>query len=341
MSETKPNVLLIGTGGVGTIVAYGIYYVGKANIDVVVRRDYENVKKDGYKINSVDYGEIEHWRPHNVYATVEEAAESGKTYDFIVIATKNLPDIVRVEELAAPVITPEKTAVVLMQNGFDLGRPFVAKYPKNVCISGVSHIGSHNHNGVITQTQKDKTLISYFENPHLSKEALEAKTKEFISLYQNPKNDCTYFPDAKWYRYRKLVYNASLNTVAALTGVDTGRLYLSGGLEAVSIPAMHEVIAIAKADGVELPKDVVNLVVHSDDGDWFEPSMLVDVKKGNPIELEVILGNLLTVAKELKVATPVLSVVYELLKVVQFRLKEGNNMVTVPSERPANDKYFE
>lgn len=341
MSNSKPNVLLIGTGGVGTIVAYGIYYVGKANIDVVVRRDYEKVKEAGWNIHSVDYGEIEHWKPHKVYATVEEAAKTGKIYDFIVIATKNLPDIVQVEELSAPVVTLGKTAVVLMQNGFDLGRPFVAKYPKNVCISGVSHIGSHNHNGVITQTQKDKSLISYFENPNLSKEVQEAKTKEFISLYQNEKNNCTYFPDAKWYRYRKLVYNASLNTIAALTGVDTGRLQLSGGLEAVAIPAMREVIAIAKADGVELPKDVINLVVHSDDGDWFEPSMLVDVKKNNPIELEVILGNLLTVAKELKVATPVLSVVYELLKVVQFRLKEGCNMVTVPKERPVDDKYFE
>ena len=341
MSESKPNVLLIGTGGVGTIVAYGIYYVGKANIDVVVRRDYEKVKNAGWNIHSVDYGEIEHWKPHNVFESVEEAAKTGKIYDFIVIATKNLPDIVRVEDLSAPVITPEETAVVLMQNGFDLGRPFVEKYPKNVCISGVSHIGSHNHNGVITQTQKDKSLISYFENPNLSKEAQEGKTMEFISLYQNEKIDCTYFPDAKWYRYRKLVYNASLNTVAALTGVDTGRLQLSGGLEAVSIPAMREVIAIAKADGVDLPKDVINLVVHSDDGDWFEPSMLVDAKKGNPIELEVILGNLLTVAKELKVDTPVLSVVYELLKVVQFRLKEGCNIVSVPEERPVDDKYFE
>ncbi|CUM67365.1 uncharacterized protein PRCAT00005058001 [Priceomyces carsonii] len=341
MSEEKPNVLLIGTGGVGTIVAYGIYYVGKANIDVVVRRDYMKVKEAGWEIHSVDYGEIKNWMPNNVYPTVDAAAKSGKIYDFVIITTKNLPDILKAEDIVARVITPEKTTIVLMQNGFDIGRPFIAKYPKNVCISGVSHIGSHNHNGVITQTQQDKSLISYFENPSLTKEYQEIKTKEFISLYKNEKNNCNYFPDAKWYRYRKLVYNASLNTVAALTGVDTGRIEISGGLEAVSIPAMREVISIAKADGVELPKDVINLVVHSDDGDWFEPSMLVDFKKGNPIELEVILGNLLTVAKELEVQTPILSLIYELLRVVQFKLKEDNGMVTLPKNRPINNKYFE
>ncbi|SCU82121.1 LAMI_0B09010g1_1 [Lachancea mirantina] len=338
--QGKPNVLLVGAGGVGTIVAYGIDYVSKSNLSIVVRRDYEKVKDAGYAIQSVDYGNIEGWKPQNIYPSVESAAVPGVTYDFIILTTKNLPDIVKLEELIEPVVTSEKTAIVLMQNGFDLGRPFIKKYPKNVIISGVSHIGSHNSNGVIHQTQKDKSLVSYFENPNLSQDVQESKTHEFITLYSNKCNNCSYFADAKWYRYRKLVYNATLNTVCALTGVDTGRLDLAGGLESVSIPAMKEVIAVATADGVELPKDVINSVVHSDDGDWFEPSMRVDVKKGNPIELEAILGNLLQVARELNVEAPVLNVLYNLLKVVQFRLKEGQGLITLPKERPISDKIY-
>ena len=68
--------------------------------------------------------------------------------------------------------------------------------------------------------------------------------------------------------------------------------------------------------------------------------MGVDVQKGNPIELEVILGNLLTVARELKVETPTLDILYELLKVVQFRLKEKQGLITLPEERPINDKHW-
>ncbi|GMF53576.1 unnamed protein product [[Candida] boidinii] len=68
--------------------------------------------------------------------------------------------------------------------------------------------------------------------------------------------------------------------------------------------------------------------------------MRVDVKKGNPIELEVILGNLLTVARELKVETPVLDVIYNLLKAVQFRLKEGQGLITLPKDRPIEDKFY-
>lgn len=336
---TVPSVLLVGTGGVGTIVAFSLHYNKKATVSVVVRSDYEKVKEHGWTINSCDYGNITGWKPNFIYPNVEEAAKHS-TYDYVIITTKNLPDIVKPEDVVEAAITPKITTVILIQNGFDLGRPFITKYPENFCLSGVSHIGSHNHNGVITQTQQDKCLISYFDNPNIEKSAQELKAKEFLELYSNDKNNVTYFADVKWYRYRKLVYNASLNTVCALTGIDTGRLELSGALTTVSIPAMREVISVAKADGVELPEDVVNAVVHSDDGDWFKPSMLVDVEKGNPIELEVILGNLLTVAKELNVETPILSILYELLKAKQFKLKEGKGLITVPKERPISDKFY-
>ncbi|ODV93512.1 hypothetical protein PACTADRAFT_36125 [Pachysolen tannophilus NRRL Y-2460] len=336
--ETKPKILLIGPGGVGTIVAYGIYYVGKADISIVVRRDYEKVKENGYNINSCDYGEIKNWKPDNIFPNVEAAASYGP-FDFIVVATKNLPDIIKVEDLIEPVVS-EHTSVALFQNGFDLGRPLIAKYPGHVIISGVSHIGSHNFHGEIHQTQQDKSFVSYFENSTVSKEVNEAKTKEFIALYSNEKNNCTYFPDGKWNRYKKLVYNASFNTICTLTGVDTGRLELSGGIDTIVLPAMREIIAIAKADGCELSDDAINSAIHSDDGDYFRPSMLVDADKGNPIELEVILGNLLRVANELGVAAPTLNVIYNLLKVVQFRLKEANGIEKVPKERPINDKYW-
>ncbi|SCU80672.1 LADA_0B08900g1_1 [Lachancea dasiensis] len=335
------DVLLIGAGGVGTMVAFGMDYTKQSKLSIVVRKDFAKVKETGYDIHSVDYGTVKGWKPSHIYPTVEASVATGTVYDFVVITTKNLPDIVKVEELAAPAITPGHTCVVLIQNGFDLAKPFFDKFPNNVVLSGVTLIGSHNTHGTIHHTQTDKSFISYFENPNLPQEVQEASAKRFVSIYSNDKNSCTYASSAKEFRYKKLVYNATLNTVCALTGVDTGRLEQAGGLAALSIPAMREVIAIAQADGVTLPKDVINTTIHGDDGEWFEPSMLVDVKRGNPIELEVILGNLLKTAEKLEVETPILSVLYELLRVVQFRLKEKQGIITVPKERPIYDKVYE
>lgn len=337
---TGNKVLLVGAGGVGAIVAYGIYLAGKSELSLVVRRDFEKVSCAGFNINSIDYGTIQGWKPDFLYPSVEAAAASGTVYDYVIITTKNLPDIVKAEELVEPVVTPVVTSVVLIQNGFDLCRPFFDKYPENVIISGTTYVGSHNFNGSVHQTQPDKTFLGSGKNPHLPQDLQERKVKEFVGIYTNGRNQPVYISNEKEYRYSKLIYNATMNTCCALAGVDTGRLELAGSLDAVTIPAMREVVAIAKADGVDLPDDAVNKAIHSDDGDWFEPSMLVDVKKGNPIELEVILGNVLRVAEELQVKTPCLSLLYGLLKAVQFKLKEDQGHFSLPAKRPISNRYY-
>jgi len=341
MTEDKAKVLLVGPGGVGSVVALGIDYAGKAELSVVVRRDYTKVSKDGYEFKSIDYGHVTHWKPNHIFPNIDEAIlHDGKYYNFVIITTKSLPDIVKMEDVVEKVITPGKTTIVLIQNGFGIERPFLKKYPDNVCLSGVSHIGSHNFNGVIHQIQHDSCFISYFFNESIPLDFQKAKTEEFIAVYSNMKNTVSYYPDAKKYRYMKLVYNAAMNTVCALTRVDTGRLEVSGTLDTICVPAMHEVIKVAKKDGVELSNGIINKVIHSDDGDWYEPSMLIDVKKGNPIELEVILGNLLTRAQELNVETPILTLLYNLLKAVQLKLKEGRGKIKLPEKRPISDKYY-
>lgn len=335
----KPSVLLIGVGGVGAVVAHSLSYKDLSSVSVVVRRDYNKVKDSGYEIHSADHGHISSWKPDNIYPSVEEAAKSttggtGKPFDYVIVTTKNLPDISKVEDVIEPVITKSHTTIVLIQNGFDIGRPIIAKYPENIVLSGVTFVGSHNRNGVIHQTQPEITQISYFPNSDLPLDVQEAKAKEFVELYSTDKNTLTYSPDSKYARYRKLLYNGTLNPIATLTGTDTGRIEFAGGNDTLVIPAMKEIIAVAKADGVDIPLSTINDMLHDDDGDYFTPSMAVDAQKGNPVEIEVILGNLLRVARELKVATPTLDVIYNLLSVVQSRLKEQAGYIKLPEQRP-------
>lgn len=62
---------------------------------------------------------------------------------------------------------------------------------------------------------------------------------------------------------------------------------------------------------------------------FYSPSMCVDVRKGQLMELEIILGNPMRIAKENNVPTPILSTIYPLLKLVQFRLKEEKKMFEI------------
>ncbi|GEQ70558.1 hypothetical protein JCM33374_g4236 [Metschnikowia sp. JCM 33374] len=306
------QVLLVGSGGVGTMAAFALDACGHVAVTTVVRSDYDTVLSRGYQI---------------------ESPVCRGPYDFVVISTKNTPDILRLEDLVATVVSPN-TVVVLLQNGIDIEKAFFEKFPTNIVLSGVSMISSTNYGGVIDHVGHDALIVGYFPNPNVDSEAQKAAALEFVGYYKNDKNTCVYDENVRFTRWRKLVYNATLNPVCALTNVDVGRLDLFGGVDSLVRGAMREVLAIAKADGVDLPESIMEDMIRSDDGVYYAPSMLVDIRKQNYIELEVICGNPVRIARELKVEAPLLTIIYNLLSVVQKRTMEEKGKIVVPEKRP-------
>lgn len=65
MSEQKARVLIVGTGGVGTMSAYALEQGGKAEVTAVMRSNYEAVKANGVNIDSVQYGNGIKFKPTN------------------------------------------------------------------------------------------------------------------------------------------------------------------------------------------------------------------------------------------------------------------------------------
>lgn len=59
------SVLVVGCGGVGTIVTLNLQSGGKARVTAVLRSNYEHVKKHGIHIRSLDHGVVESFRPDN------------------------------------------------------------------------------------------------------------------------------------------------------------------------------------------------------------------------------------------------------------------------------------
>lgn len=350
----KQNVLLIGSGGVGTVASVALEKGGHAHVTSVLRSDYEKVKQHGFSINSVDHGKLTGWRPSHVVNSVEKAVEDLKTrvndphaiFDYIVVAIKALPDIVKTEDVIRPAMQKKSIddadekdqlvypTVVLIQNGIDMEKPIVASFPGCICLSGISMIGSHNFGGHIEQYEHDIINIGYFDNGHHSTDFQGKIGKQFVYMYAASKVNCKYVPDLMFWRWRKLVYNSTYNTMCGLMQLDVGRCYLSGIDEAVILPAMDEIVSIAKAAGYDLPHDIKKTMQLADEGLYYKPSMQIDIEKGNPVEIEAILGNPLRIARELKVETPILRVVYNLLKGVQFRLLEGRKVINVPEKPP-------
>jgi len=62
---SKANVLLVGSGGVGTMAAYNMEFGGLAAVTAVLRSNYDAAVKNGFSIDSVDFGKVDGWKPTN------------------------------------------------------------------------------------------------------------------------------------------------------------------------------------------------------------------------------------------------------------------------------------
>lgn len=322
----KKQIVVLGTGGVGAVVLYVLSAV--ADVTAIVRSDYEEVSKNGFSYDSVDYGKIDNFKPHAVAKSIEDAASRGP-YDYVVVCTKFIPELQKTEDLIKPLVS-KGTGIVLIQNGIGNEEPVAKAFPDAYVIGGVSMVGSANYGGKIIHSGPDSCTFGTFDK---RPEAVKA-TKDLVDIY-NKRSIGEYSDDLQFVRWKKLIYNSAYNTISALTGVDTGRMFFADMAQTVVLDAMKEVRAIAEADlkGKKLPEGVEQFMIDSDGGIYYEPSMLVDVKKGQLMELDGILGNPLRYAKKNNVDAPVLKTIYTLLRGVQFRIMESKGLVKLPQPR--------
>ncbi|GAB1744199.1 hypothetical protein NU219Hw_g1355t1 [Hortaea werneckii] len=318
------KVLLVGGGGIGVIAALSLETNAQANVTIVLRSNYNTVVEKGYDITSCDHGELKGWRPAQVINHVPDVSTGETPFDYIVITTKNVPsNNVPMADTISPAVTPEITTLVLIQNGLNVEMPYLARFPQNVILSGVSYAGSQEvQHGTIIHGSHDSLEIGAFRNWNIPNAQQMAVAKHFVSLYAaSGKVSCRFAPHVQHDRWRKLVYNATINPLCAITGLDSGSLRRAGPFVSKLLEdAMAEIIAVAAAAGHIFSKELSQELLDLDPKeDRFEPSMLQDVKKGNLIEYEYLVGEPLREGIRMNISMPTISVLYALCEAIQSK----------------------
>ena len=331
------KILLIGVGGVGSIAAHTLQQNG-CEVSAVARSQYDVLSTDGFKIESVDYGNVD-FKPDFVFKSAEDAVADRGVFDYIVFTTKNIPDVFPIEKIIEKVYNKD-TAIVLLENGVGIERSVFKAFPDATCISGVTMISSTLYGNTVRHVGKDSVSFGPFINSAIDRDAQVTKAKKFAKLYHNEHNQAKYDENVKYTRWRKLIYNGAINTTCAITNVDAGRLDMFGGSEKIVRPAMQEIRAIAKADGVDLPEEIMDFMIKSDDGEYYPPSMLIDIRKNQYTEYKVILGTALDIAKEKGVEAPILTILCYLLEIIQLRIMESKGRFTLPEKKPLTSENY-
>jgi 2-dehydropantoate 2-reductase len=127
------------------------------------------------------------------------------------------------------------------------------------------------------------------------------------------------FPDLRPAQWSKLIFNASVNAVAALTGLRHEPRFAAREQRSDLGNLVYDLIvegkAVAVAAGVELPEDPWEMnVLATRRGSAHSPSMLEDVEARRPTEVDQITGALLRESERTGVPAPLHTALYRLVK---------------------------
>jgi 2-dehydropantoate 2-reductase len=125
-------------------------------------------------------------------------------------------------------------------------------------------------------------------------------------------------PNVRGALWAKLILNCAYNALSAIAQVPYGRLVQAAGVKEVMRDVVDECLAVARADGVQIPGDVdaaVRRIAETMPNQF--SSTAQDVARGKPSEIDHLNGLVVRRGEALGIATPVNRVLHTLVKLVE------------------------
>jgi 2-dehydropantoate 2-reductase len=308
------RIAVVGAGAIGGFVAAALARAGE-DVAVVVRGAHlEAIRGTGLAVT----GEL-----GSFSVRVRAADRLGELGDFdaLLLTFKAHQWSAFVPQLEA--YSRKRTPVVTLQNGvpfwFARTPPLHSVDPDgsigklfadDLVVGGVVHqSGNIAAPGVIAQSGGIRYLLG---DPNAGTGPLVlALCDAFRAAGLQPTAD-TMIRERVWY---KLINNASLNPVSAITGMTTQQMYADPQTRALLLTLMQETLEVGQALGLCRDVDVESRIkTAAAGGADVKTSMLQDLEAGRPLELDPIVGAVVELADRVGIAVPNLRAQYDALR---------------------------
>jgi len=292
------RIVVAGAGTIGSLFAAHLATV--ADVAVLTRRDdhARRLNEHGLRVS----GRADFTAQVRAATDPDELGEA----DLVVVACKG-GDL---EPLAASIGRRFAGATVMTtQNGLG-AEEVMAAHGAWPLLSSVTFMSGTRHDDAHVEYVLDTAtwIGPYRGTTHADAEAVAA-------LIRSAGLKAEAFDDLRPAQWSKLIFNATVNTVAALTGLPHDFHFAEGMLGELVHGLVDEGKAVAAAAGVELREDPWEMNVHATQrGHAHYPSMLEDVKAHRPTEIELITGSLVREAERTGVSVPLHTAMYSLVK---------------------------
>jgi 2-dehydropantoate 2-reductase len=203
--------------------------------------------------------------------------------------------------------------VVTVQNGLG-AEQIVRRHGDWPLVSGVTFMSGTRHDDTHVEYILDTEtwLGPYNGIPY-------DRVQELADLIERSGLKARAFPDLRPAQWSKLIFNATVNAVAALTGLPHDAHFAAEERPSDLGHLVHALIdegkAVAASAGIELHEDPWEMnVLATRRGSAHYPSMLEDVEARRQTEIELITGSLVREAARVGVPVPLHETLYRLIK---------------------------
>jgi 2-dehydropantoate 2-reductase len=296
------NVCIIGCGAIGSL--YAAHLARVAEVWAFVRRveHARALKRDGLTVSGRN--------EFHVSITATADPRDLPDCDLGIVATK----ATQVEDSIALVgCRFNQGAVISAQNGLG-SEEIIAEHTRGQVIRGTTFMSGTKHNDTHVQYELDTaTWIGPFEPRHTP----FAVVKEAAALLNAAGLKAEALQDTRPAQWSKLIFNASVNGVSALTGLPHSPHFADESQFSDLGHLLHELIdegkRVAGAAGINLHEDpwTMNKIGAMTN---HPPSMLYDIRHQFLTEVDFLSGAIARVAQRNGVPAPLHTAVYRLIK---------------------------
>ena len=297
----------IGIGPVGGIMAAHLAKAGHAVTLVDIMKPHmDEIKKNGLSV--IGFRELNVAFPeNNICYGIDEISSKNIDYLFISVKASILPQIL---PTLKSVIKKDMTFISL-QNGLD-NEEFIAKVfgKENTLRIVVNYAGNLVDNGVVR--------MSFFNAPNyigMIDPTAEKKAKELAEVISAADLETVFTPEIKKYEWEKIILNAALSPVCALTRRTMKQMMEFDYTRKLAESILREGIEVAAANGFDFKPDFLEFCMnYLDKAGHHRTSMHVDIEKKNPTEISFINDKIVLYGKKKGIPTPINSTIVSLIK---------------------------
>ena len=299
------KIAVFGAGGVGAFFG-GLLVRSRQDVSFIARgAQLDALRTRGIRIESTLLGAID-VAPVRAFARASDVG--GVDLTLVCVKAHQTPAIL--DDVA--LLAGDDGTIVTLQNGVDSDDVLAERFGRDRVIPAVVYVGATvDRPGVVSHVAAG-TIALGATTPAGAPRAEAARAALAATGQPVRISD-----DIRRERWRKLIWNAGFNTVSAITGREPGELLAVPHTRELIACVMREVVAVARAQGIELrDSDVDDQIVWTERAGGIRTSTMVDRERGREMEVEALIGVVVRKGRELGVPTPYSHSVYALLAVM-------------------------